>query len=70
MVKKSRAVEETAQIQPEERNLPGIIEVLKANIAAPTYSVHPGTCFTKGQMAFLVEILERVNQPVEERENL
>ena len=64
--KKPLAVEEIAQIKPEERDLPGIIEVLKANIGAPRGGpFQPDTCLTKGEMAFLVEILTRVNEQKE-----
>lgn len=42
----------------KERDLAGIIKVLKANIAAPSVLLNPDTCFTKAEMAFLVEILE------------
>lgn len=44
---------------PDERDLNEIITVLKANIDAPNAMFSPRTSFTKGQLAYIVEILEQ-----------
>lgn len=58
---KRQTKQKSAPVQstPEERDLAEIIHVLKVNIDAPQVLLNPDTCFTKGQLAFLVEILEQ-----------
>ncbi len=49
-----------AEIKPEERNLPEIIEVFKANIKwYDHWPLAPKLCLTKGNMAYVIEILEQ-----------
>ena len=61
MKRTKHATEAPIAITPEERDLSEIIKVLKANISAPrgTWPWAPDVCLTKGQMTFLVEVLEQ-----------
>jgi hypothetical protein len=48
-------------ITPEERDIPDLIRVFKGNINSPRgeWPRNPSAFLTKGQMGFLVEILEQ-----------
>ncbi len=59
MKKTKDKAERQVTITPEERDIAEIIHVLKVNINTDfAFSWTPDACLTKGQMAFLVEILE------------
>ena len=56
------------EIKPEERDLDEIIKVFQANIKYyPGYgNWKPSVCFTQGQMAYIVELLETVKKETHE----
>lgn len=47
--------------KPEERNLPEIVKVFKANINSPRgqWPANPDFFLTKGEMTYVVEVLEQ-----------
>jgi hypothetical protein len=47
------------EIKPEEKDIPEIIKALKANIRDGIHLLNPDACFTKGQMRYLIEVLEK-----------
>lgn len=61
MKKKTTKINPEIKIKPEERDLDEIIQVLIANINSPRGSstLNPDFCFTKGQLAYIVSILEQ-----------
>jgi len=54
-----REKERKVEIKPDERDPSEIIKALKANVKHGIHMLNPDACFTKGQMMYLIEVLER-----------
>lgn len=55
------------EIKPEEKDIPEIIKALKANIRHGIHRLNPDACFTKGQMRYLIEVLEKEQKNISKR---